>query len=108
MRNHARLLVLALLAGIIIPPLAARPADDVRFAPPVRLKAGDAYLGAKRILPSPAVHDVNTDGTPDVVIGDLHGNLTVANGGKKDGALVLGPETPMLMKDGEKLKFHNW
>lgn len=108
MNTLARLITLVFLAGIAVPSLAEQPADDIQFAAPVRLKAGDALLGASRLYPSPAMHDVNADGIADVVIGDLFGKVTVAYRSTKSGAATLGAEKPIQMKGGKDLKFHNW
>ena len=81
-------------------------ADEmVSFAAPVRLMAGDEYLGTGRMYPSPAVHDWNGDGRNDVLIGDLHGRVTVALRGE-DGA--LGAEAKAKTRDDELLDFGNW
>lgn len=79
--------------------------ETVRFAAPVRLMAGDAYLGAKRMYPSPALHDWNGDGRLDVVIGDLPGRVTVALRAE-DGS--LGAEERVKTRDDELLDFGNW
>ena len=76
------------------------------FAPPVRIKAGDAFLGQKRLYPSPVFHDMNGDGLPDLVVGDLPGRLTVAL--RKAGAFAFGPEEPVKAVDGKPIDFHNW
>ena len=80
---------------------------EVRFKSPVRLTAGDQHLGAKRLYPSPALHDLNGDGRADLVVADLPGRPTVAfaDAGKR---LTFGPEEALLDRDGEKLDFNNW
>lgn len=75
------------------------------LAPPVRLKAGDAWLGGKQMYPSPALHDVDGDGRADVVIGDLFGKVTVAPRAK-DGTLAA--QVAIERRDGEPLAFSNW
>jgi hypothetical protein len=84
-------------------------ADEIetsaKFAAPKRIKVGDKFLGEGRYYPSPVWHDVDGDGTPEVVVADLMGRVTVATGKP---SLALATETPMLMKDGKPLKFHNW
>ena len=88
---------------------AAQSPQSPQFAPPVRLKAGDAFLGEKRLYPSPVLHDLDGDGRIDVVVGDLIGVLTVApRGNAADGAPSYGPETKVLAADGKPLDFDNW
>ena len=82
----------------------AGPEDTANFAPPVRITAGDALAGAGRYYPSPVVHDVDGDGRPDLVIGDLMGKVTVALRAENG----LAAEQPVLDRDGAPLKFHNW
>lgn len=86
---------------------AALPAQAPQFAPPVRLQAGDKFLGEGRLYPSPVFHDVNGDGLLDLVIGDLRGRLTVALRQAGEPA-TFGAETKMLDKDGKEIDFHNW
>lgn len=78
---------------------------SARFAAPVRLMAGDAYLGEKRMYPSPAMYDWNGDGRMDVVIGDLPGRVTVALR-TEDGSLAA--EAKAKTSAGESLDFGNW
>ena len=79
------------------------------FAVPVRIKAGDAHLGEGRILPSPVVHDVDRNGCPHVVIGDLHGRVTVAlRSNKSEKSVLFDAENPLNDRSGDQLKFHNW
>lgn len=86
----------------------AQNPDPVRFAAPKRIKAGDKFLGEGRLYPSPVLHDVNGDGKPDVVIGDLFGKITVACREATQPSVVLGSEKPLKDRSGEQLKFHNW
>jgi hypothetical protein len=100
MRTTSSLLLLgATLAAQAPPPLPT-------FAEPVRLKAGDKFLGEKRLYPSPVFHDVNADGRADIVVGDLPGVLTVAL--REAGATAYAAETKLQAADGKQLKFHNW
>jgi hypothetical protein len=100
--------LLALAAGAVLAGSGAL-ADEIptapTFAPPQRLKVGDKFLGAGRYYPSPVLHDVDGDGAPEIVIGDLIGKVTVASG---KAGLSLAAETPMLKQDGKPLKFSNW
>ena len=82
-------------------------AQEIQFAPPRRIMAGDAFLGKGRMYASPAFHDVNGDGHLDAIIGDLPGRVTVALG---TGSMPLrfAEEKPMLDKAGKGLDFGNW
>ena len=106
-RPHVIALALAGCAFLLTTPGAADETgkETIRFAPAKRIKAGNAFLGAGRLYPSPVLHDVNGDGRPDVVVGDLFGRITVAHRGA-DGALAA--EQPVNDRDGRPLKFHNW
>lgn len=75
-----------------------------QFAAPVRLMAGEKLLGVDRLYPSPVAHDVDGDGTLDLVIGDLRGKITVA----LRTASGYAAEQPMLAADGKDLDFGNW
>jgi hypothetical protein len=88
--------------------MAAAEGDDperqLRFADPVRIEAGAKILGEGRLYPSPVLHDLDRDGTAEVLVADLFGAVTVARRGP-DG---LGAEAPLKKRDGKALKFHNW
>ena len=108
--NIARPQLLALaMAGCAILLGSQGLADDIetsiRFAAPVRIQAGDAFLGEGRLYPSPVLHDVDGDGRLDVVVGDLFGKVTVAN---RSSAGAFGIEKQFQDRDGKPLKFHNW
>jgi len=108
--TRCRVLVTAAIAAFLSAEIGAQaaasaPGDTVTFAAPVRLMAGDAFMGQGRLYPSPAVRDMNGDGFLDVVVGDLSGRVTVAYG-KSDG--TFGPDENLLKADGKPLKFHNW
>jgi hypothetical protein len=97
---------LPFVVGALCAPVVAQA--EPKFAPPVRLKAGDKFLGFNRLFPSPAFHDVSGDGLPDLVVGDLWGHLTTALRQPGAGAPVFGAETKLLAADGQPLDFHNW
>ncbi|HJP00239.1 MAG TPA: hypothetical protein QF764_00545 [Planctomycetota bacterium] len=80
---------------------------EARFKSPVRLTSGEQHLGAKRLYPSPALHDMNGDGRADLVVADLFGRPTVAFARAGKG-LTFGQEEALLDRDGEKLDFNNW
>ena len=96
------------LAAALTAASAAGQAPAV-FAAPVRLRAGDEFLGHGRLYPSPAVRDMDGDGLLDVVIGDLPGRVTVARRQQlDDGTLALQSEVPLKDRRGEALRFNNW
>ncbi|MBL8756468.1 MAG: hypothetical protein JNK15_24450 [Planctomycetes bacterium] len=86
---------------------ASAAAQSPDFAPPVRLMAGDKFLGGGRMYPSPVWHDLNGDGVLDVVVGDLPGRLTVAYGAR-GAATTYGPDEKVLGADGKQVDLHNW
>jgi len=97
----------ALACAALFSALGAAQAPSEGFAPPVRLKAGDKWLGEKRLYPSPVFHDVNGDGHLDIVVGDLPGKLTVAL--RKPGtAMAFEAEKDLPAASGKALKFNNW
>lgn len=98
----------ALVAAAVAAQGDVVPAKATKFAAPIRLKAGDAFMGAKRHYPSPVFHDMNGDGLLDVVIGDLPGKLTVATRLAGKGAPTFAAETRIKGRDGNDLDFSNW
>ena len=102
-----RAIAIALGVAFVVPPLLAQ-APAPKFAPPVRLKAGDRFLGEGRLYPSPVFRDMNGDGLPDIVVGDLWGKLTVALRLPGDGRPRYSAETKVMASDGKELDFHNW
>ncbi len=92
----------ALLCGS--PSVADEVDGQAKFAAPQRIKAGEAFVGAGRLYPSPVFYDVNGDGHKDIVVGDLFGRVTFAAGTERG----LTPETPLLDSSGKALKFQNW
>jgi hypothetical protein len=97
-----------LVLPVLVCAAATAAAQSPQFAPPVRLKAGDAFLGEKRLYPSPVLHDLDGDGAKDVVVGDLVGALTVAPRAAGSRAPAYGAETKVLAADGKPLDFDNW
>ncbi len=99
---------LALLALAVLPQAPTKAPAEARFAPPVRLSAGDKLLGAHRLFPSPVFHDMNGDGLPDLVVGDLIGKLSVALRVPGADPRAFAPETELQAADGKAIDFHNW
>ena len=103
MRTALPLLVLATAAAVAQSPTVPSP----RFAPPVRVRAGDTMLGEGRLFPSPVFHDVNGDGRLDIVVGDLRGRLTVALR-TADAVPTYEKDVPVLGADGKPVDLQNW
>jgi hypothetical protein len=82
--------------------------SDAKFAAPMRLKAGDKFLGGGRYFPSPVFRDMNGDGTADLVVGDLIGKITIALRAPGANPLAFAAETDLKGADGEPINFHNW
>jgi len=79
-----------------------------RFAAPQALTTPSGeHLGRGRMYPSPRLLDVDGDGQPELVVGDLPGKVTVSERSKDDGPLVWTAPEP-LVTDGRELKFNNW
>jgi len=78
------------------------------FANPIRLNAGEPFLGVKRLYPSPVFHDIDGDGLDDIVVGDLRGRLTVALRKPGKEKLAFAAETSLLDAEGKEINFHNW
>lgn len=98
----------AILAGLALAAPSLPAQDAPQFAAPVRLMAGEAFLGVDRLYPSPMFHDLDGDGLRDVVVGDLRGILTVARRLPGDGAPAFAAETTLKDRDGRDLDFENW
>ena len=105
-----QLLALAVVASAVLlsSPGSADETRGVRFAAPVRIRAGDAFLGEERLYPSPVLHDMNGDGLSDLVVGDLFGRVTVALRLAAKSPVAFGAEKPLKDRSGEQLRFHNW
>jgi hypothetical protein len=102
----ARLAVLLALAAAVRAQAPALP--ESKFAPPVRLSAGDKLLGVHRLFPSPVFQDINGDGLADLVVGDLMGRITVALHLPGKDPRAFAAETELAAADGKRLDFHNW
>ncbi len=82
------------------------PTVDVpSFAGPVQLTTdGKPFTGI--LYPSPLVHDLDGDGRPEMMIGEIFGTITVARPtGKELGE--FGALEPMKAA-GKPIKLNNW
>lgn len=78
--------VLLCLAAV---PQAPVPAPT--FAPPVRLRAGDALVRVDEPgYAAPCWHDVDGDGRPDLVVGQFDGGKMKVHRGLDGGQLAAG------------------
>jgi hypothetical protein len=84
------------------------PNGNATFGAPVRLKAGDKFLGGGRLYPSPVFRDMNKDGVADLVVGDLIGKITIALRNSGADPLAFAAETDLNAADGNPINFHNW
>ncbi len=97
-----KLLLAAALAAAS--PESASPEAAAQFEPPVRLMAGDKYVGTTRMYPSPCMFDLDGDKKADLVIGDLFGHLSVYS--PYGDAWKAKPA--IKGANGKKLDFSNW
>jgi hypothetical protein len=104
--HYAHFIPVTLLAASTV--AAQTPLVAPTFAPPVRLKAGDNFLGENRLFPSPVYHDLNGDGRADIVVGDLQGHLTVAHRAADAASALFASEEKVLGADGEIVDLQNW
>ena len=107
-RTQALTLAVAGCAALFSDQGAAQRPTDAVFAAPVRIKAGEAFLGEGRLYPSPVFHDVDGDKRADIVVGDLIGRVTTAARTASRSSVAFGAEQPLKDRSGEQLTFHNW
>lgn len=79
---------------------------------PVRISVNDAPLNsmAKKRFPSPAIFDVDRDGSKELVIGELMGEVGVYANLNTSGAgePVWGPRKPLNDSKGDPIVTANW
>ena len=92
---------LALLAAC-----SPAPAD---LEPPVRLKAGDAYIDSGEFVAhsGPLFWDVSGDGKPDLLVGNFKGRIQVFHnvGTRRE---PVFEDKGLLQAEGEDVRIHNW
>ena len=90
---------------------AAAPAAKTRgiFDPPVRLKAGDAYVDTGKYIAhtGPLLYDYDGDGKTDLLVGNFAGSIQLfRNTGTRE---APGYEAKGLLEaDGKPVKVPNW
>ncbi len=85
----------------------AAPAAELE--PPVRLKAGDAYIDSGKYIAhsGPSVMDLDRDGRPDLVVGNFMGHFQVyLNRGTREAPVY--EDKGLLQVNGEAAKIPNW
>ena len=78
------------------------------FAAPVQLTAKGEPMGHTQLYPSPALFDLDGDGSAEMIVGDLIGNLMVHHRLPGDDPTAWSEAKPLEGADGKKLRFHNW
>lgn len=78
------------------------------FHAPVQLMAGDSAMGQGILYPSPKMQDLNGDGVPEMLIGDLRGQLLVAERQGSGDSVQWSELKPLETADGKPIKFDNW
>jgi hypothetical protein len=92
--------------------LSAQEAADVapmQLEPPVRLKAGDAFIDTGQYVAhaGPLAVDLNADGKPDLVVGNFGGHFQVyLNVGSR--AQPVYDDQGLLEAGGATAKVPNW
>ena len=78
------------------------------FHAPVQLMACDSAMGEGILYPSPKMQDLNGDGVPEMLIGDLRGQLLVAERQSSGDSVQWSGLKPLETADGKPIKFDNW
>ena len=103
-------LVIAMLVVTAGPWVTAQESHS-QFEDPVYLKVGDMPLNedGSMMYPSPAIFDVDNDGTDELVIGTIFGSIYACENSNTDGGEPVW-ERPEVVKDrdGEALNLNNW
>ncbi len=96
-----------MVATSLAAPADAHRPDAGLFEEPVRLTAAGEPLGKKVRYPSPSLADIDGDGVPELVVGDLGGHVRVATRDSEAGDTAWSA-LKTFVTDGRELKFHNW
>ena len=92
------LIVIATVAANLIPVMAA----EVTFQSPEMILDASSYY-----YPSPVYEDLDDDGNPELMIGDLRGHLTIYKNQGSEEAPEWGDQA-RLTAGGEDLQLPNW
>ena len=77
------------------------------FAAPARVTTVGEKKFESLLYPTPVLQDLNQDGRPEMVVGDLVGNLFRCERQKQETDLHWSELAP-LQADGQPLKLDNW
>jgi hypothetical protein len=89
--------------------IAAPDGGGATLESPVRLKAGDAYVDTGKSIAhaGPLLHDVDGDGRPDLLVGNIKGNFQhYRNAGTRETPAF--EDEGLLQADGKDAFVKNW
>lgn len=86
----------------------SNPSDQPQFEDPVLIMAGDQPLAHNTLYPSPALHDLDGDGRPELLIGDLFGKIRFATRAPGSDPTRWSELQDLQDAEGKSLKFSNW
>jgi len=98
----------SLLAGTLLAQEVPKIAP-IQLEPPVRLKAGDEFIDTGKYIAhaGPLAVDLNADGKPDLLVGNIRGHFQVfMNSGTR--AQPEYVDQGLLEAGGETVKVPNW
>ncbi len=98
---------LALVCGVLASTATAQNPVSGKFAAPEQLTAGGEALTGIR-YPSPTLHDLDGDGQRELLIGDLMGNIKVAQREQGKNDLDWSKLEFLQTSEKEPLKLNNW
>ncbi len=68
--------------------------------------AGKPFKGI--MYPSPVLQDLDGDGAPELIVGDLPGRMRVAKRAAEGGDTAWAALKPMKLADGSRIDLNNW